>query len=69
MLLKIRNLSQSLGEIDLDGVKYLHKQDEGFDYLMDISENEVKIHLKFTKNHQKRNEAKNAIKTFLLEIL
>ena len=51
---------QSLGEIDIGGVKYLHKPDEKFDYLMDISENKVKIHLKFTKDQEKRNEAKNA---------
>ena len=60
---------QSLGEIDIGGVKYLHKPDEKFDYLMDISENKVKIHLKFTKDQDKRNEAKNALKNFFLEIL
>lgn len=60
---------QSLGEIDIGGVKYLHKPDGKFDYLMDISENKVKIHLKFTKDQDKRNEAKNALKNFFLEIL
>ncbi|RUL51922.1 hypothetical protein [Lysinibacillus antri] len=60
---------QSLGEIDVGGVKYLHVPDDNFDYLKDISENEVKIHLKFTKDQEKRKEAKNALKTFFLEIL
>lgn len=60
---------QSLGEINIGGVKYLHKPDDKFDYLKDISENEVKIHLKFTKDQEKRKEAKNALKTFFLEIL
>lgn len=60
---------QSLGEIIIGGVKYLHKQDDKFDYLEDISENEVKIHLKFNKDQEKRKEAKNALKTFFSEIL
>ncbi|WPK12094.1 hypothetical protein R6U77_19740 [Lysinibacillus louembei] len=60
---------QSLGEIDIGGVKYLHKSEHKFDYLKDISENEVKIHLKFTKDQEKTNNAKNALKTFFLEIL
>ncbi|MEG0498050.1 MAG: hypothetical protein RR541_08655 [Carnobacterium sp.] len=60
---------QSLGNIDIGGVTYLHKPDDNFDYLKDISENEVKIHLKFTKDREKRKEAKNALKTFFLEIL
>lgn len=60
---------QMLGEIDIGGVKYLHKPDDKFDYLQDISENEVKIHLKFTKDQEKRKQAKNALKTFFLEIL
>jgi hypothetical protein len=60
---------QSLGEIDIGGVKYLHKPDDKFDYLKDISENEVKIHLKFTKDQEKRKEAKKALKAFFLEIL
>ena len=60
---------QSLGEIDIGEVKYLHKPDGKFDYLKDISENEVKIHLKFTKDQEKRKEAKKALKAFFLEIL
>ena len=60
---------QSLGNIDIGGVMYLHKPDDNFDYLQDISENEVKIHLKFTKDREERKEAKNALKTFFLEIL
>ncbi|MGE8033767.1 hypothetical protein [Lysinibacillus sp. NPDC093692] len=60
---------QTLGEINIGGVKYLHKPDDKFDFLKDISGNEVKIHLKFTKDKEKRKEAKNALKTFFLEIL
>lgn len=62
-------IHQSLGKIVIGGVKYLHKPDNEFDYLQDISENEVKIHLKFTKDQEKSNDAKNALKTFFLEIL
>ena len=67
--MKERTLSQSLGEIDIGGVKYLHKSYGQFDYLTDISDNEVKIHLKFTKNPEKRTYAKNALKTFFLELI
>ena len=49
---------QSLGEINIGGVKYLHKPDDKFDYLKDISENEVKIHLKFTKDQEKEKKLK-----------
>jgi hypothetical protein len=58
----------SLGEMNIGGVKYLHKPDDQFDYLTDISDNEVKIHLKFTKDQEKRKESTNALKTFFLEI-
>ena len=60
---------QSLGEIVIGEVKYLHKPDDKFDYLQDISDNEVKIHLKFTKDQEKSNDTKNALKAFFLEIL
>ena len=59
---------QSLGETNLGGVKYLHKSDDQFNYLKDISKNEVKIHLKFTKDPEKRSEAQHALKTFFFEI-
>lgn len=51
-----------------DEMKYLHKENQHFDYLLDISENEVKIHLKFTKDEEKHRVAKNAIKSFFLEL-
>lgn len=61
--------SLSLGEINIGGVKYLHESDENFDCLTDISNNNVKIHLVFTKAQEKRKQAKNGLKTFFLEIL
>ncbi len=61
--------SLSLGEINIGGMKYLHKSDDKFDCLMDISNNIVKIHLKFTKDQEKRKQAKNGLKTFFQEIL
>ncbi|MFC5541386.1 MAG: hypothetical protein C0P75_003375 [Bacilli bacterium] len=63
------NPSKQSGEMVIGGVKYLHKSDDGFDYLTDLSDNEVKIHLKFTKDEEKRKEARNALKTFFLELL
>jgi len=63
------NPPQSLGEFVIDGRKYEHKFDEAFDYLTDLSDNEVKIHLKFTKDENKRSEAQNALKSFFLELL
>lgn len=54
--------------IVIDKVKYLHKEDQHFDYLLDISENKVKIHLKFTKDEEKHRVAHNAIKNFFLEL-
>lgn len=59
---------QSLGKIDIGGVTYVHKPENPFDYLMDMSKNEVKIHLKFTKDTQKRTHAKQALSTFFLEL-
>lgn len=61
-------LHKSFHEIEIDGVKYVQKQEKTFDYLMDVSENEIKIHLKFTKDQEKRKDAKEALKTFFLDI-
>lgn len=58
-----------MNEMNIGGVKYLHKLNDQFDYLIDRSNNGVKIHLKFTKDQEKRNEAKNALKTFFIELL
>ena len=63
-----RKLPKTTGEVNIDGVKYLYKLDNQYDYLMDISNNEVKIHLTFTKDQEKRNEAKNASKTLFSEL-
>ncbi|MFC5557926.1 hypothetical protein ACFPN4_02145 [Ureibacillus thermophilus] len=63
------NPPRSIKEIVIDGGKYIYKSDERFDYLTEILDNEVKIHLKFTKDKDKRLEAENALKTFFLELL
>lgn len=62
-------IRQTMNEMNIGGVKYLHKLNDQFDYLIDRSNNGVKIHLKFTKDQEKRNEAKNALKTFFIELL
>lgn len=57
-----------LGEITLGETKYLHKMDTEYDYLIDNSDNTVKINLKFTKNKEKNEMAKSGLKAFFLEL-
>lgn len=57
-----------LEEIIFGDTKYLHKMDEEYDYLIDNSDNKVKVNLRFTKNPEKNEMAKNGLKVFFLGI-
>lgn len=59
---------EKLEEIVLGKVKYLHKTDNEYDYLIDNSKNKVKVNLKFTKNKEKNELALNGLKTFFTGI-
>lgn len=48
--------------------KYLHKTDDEYDYLIDNTNNKIKINLKFTKDTAKNEEAINGLKTFFTGI-
>lgn len=51
-------------EIALGETKYLHKMDKEYDYLIDNSNNKVKVNLRFTKSKDKNELAKKGIKAF-----
>lgn len=57
-----------LNEVVLGRIMYLHKADEKYDYLMDNSDNKIKVNLIFTKNKEKNEMAKNGLKVFFSEI-
>lgn len=55
-------------EFILGKIKYTHKTDEEYDYLIDNSNNKVKVNLKFTKNPAKNEEALKGLKVFFTGI-
>ncbi len=55
-------------EIVLGGKKYLHKADNEKDYLIDNSDNKVKINITFSKDKQKNKEAIDGLKKFFTEL-
>jgi len=59
---------EHLSEIVIGDTKYLHKEDTDYDYLTDISNHPVKVHLRFTKSREKNEEALNGLKTFFSRI-
>lgn len=56
-------------EIILGGTKYIHKVENGKDYLIDNSNRPVKINIRFTRDSAKNEQAKKGLKTFFTEIL
>lgn len=61
----IKNESgEKLKEIVLGNTKYLHKTDTEYDYLIDKSNNKVKVNLRFTKNKEKNEKAKEGLRIF-----
>lgn len=55
-------------EIVFGETLYLHRMDEENDYLIDNSDNKIKVNLIFTKNREKNEMAKNGLKIFFSEI-
>lgn len=47
--------------------KYIYNRDNEWDHLIDVSTNEVKIHITFSKDEEKNQEAMEAIKQLLIE--
>ncbi|PLR98280.1 hypothetical protein CVD19_06465 [Bacillus sp. T33-2] len=61
----IRNESgERLKEIVFGKTKYIHKTDTEYDYLIDKSNNKVKVNLTFTKNKEKNEKAKEGLRKF-----
>ncbi|PFM31012.1 hypothetical protein [Bacillus cereus] len=56
--------NEMMEEIVFGKVKYLYRTDSEHDYLIDNSNNKVKVNLRFTKNKGKNEMAKNGLKTF-----
>ncbi|WP_410989178.1 hypothetical protein [Bacillus cereus] len=56
--------NEMMEEIVFGEVKYLYRTDSEHDYLIDNSNNKVKVNLRFTKNKDKNEMAKNGLKTF-----
>ena len=50
--------------IILGETKYRHWTDKEYDYLVEDSDDKVKVHLKFTKNKEKNDWAKKGLKAF-----
>lgn len=68
-MIVIKNTSgEVLHEIVLGDIKYLHKADDEKDYLIDHSNNEVKINMSFSKNPEKNKKAKDGLKAFFKEL-
>ena len=61
-------IGEQQNEIIFGGTKYIHKTDTEFDYLIDNSDNGVKVNLKFSKDKEKNLVAKNGLKTFFSRI-
>lgn len=57
-----------LHEIVLGKTKYLHKADDEKDYLIDNSNNEVKINISFSRNPAKNKKAHDGLKAFFTEL-
>ncbi|HDR4913358.1 TPA: hypothetical protein ROY02_003806 [Bacillus cereus] len=55
---------EMLEEIVFGKAKYLYRTDSEHDYLIDNSNNKVKVNLRFTKNKDKNEIAINGLKTF-----
>ncbi|MBB6445793.1 hypothetical protein [Bacillus benzoevorans] len=65
----IRNkMGEQQNEVIFGGIKYIYKTDKEFDYLIDHSNNKVKVNLKFSKDKEKNLVAKNGLKTFFSRI-
>lgn len=59
---------EKMKEVIIGNTKYIHKMGKDFDYLVDNSDNKIKVNLKFTKNKEKNEKAKDGLKTFFTEL-
>ncbi|WP_312098431.1 hypothetical protein [Niallia sp.] len=59
---------ECLKKITLGKTNYIHKTDEEYDYLINDSNNKIKITIKFTKDPEKNKLAMNGLKTFFTGI-
>jgi hypothetical protein len=57
-----------LGEVFLGDTKYIYKSDEKKDYLIDNSNNKIKINISFSKNSENNKKAKDGLKAFFSEL-
>jgi hypothetical protein len=55
---------EKLDEIVFGNTTYLHKTDTEYDYLIDNSNNKIKVNLRFTKSKEKNEKAKEGIRAF-----
>lgn len=55
-------------EIVLGKTKYLYKTDNEKDYLIDDSNNKIKINISFTRDAAKNKEAIDGLKKFFTEL-
>lgn len=58
-----------LQEVTLGKTKYLYKYDQEKDYLIDTSNNPIKINIRFTRDKAKNDRAKKGLTQFFTEIL
>lgn len=56
-------------EFILGKTKYLYNEDAEYDYLTDVSENKIKVDLRFSKDKVKNELARKALKKFFSELL
>lgn len=56
------------GEVILGETRYIYKSDEDKDYLVDNSNNRIRINLSFSKNPEKNKKAKDGLKVFFTEL-
>ena len=59
---------EQFNEVNIGEKKYIHRSDAEYDYLTDDSNNKIKVNLRFTKNKDKNEIAKNGLKTFFSRI-
>lgn len=57
-----------LHEIVLGETKYLHKAEDGKDYLIDKSNNTVKVNISFSRDSAKHKDAIEGLRKFFTEL-
>lgn len=60
--------SRELQKLVIGNRKYVLKCDNGKDYLIDVSNNDIKMHITFSKDEAKNQQAVDAIRRFFIEL-